>query len=437
MQAEASPTRYEIASDLARTLAYVENNSATQEQLKILKMMCVEFRDELDALGVRTEALDEKMGAFGSRLGGWAMSGSLQLDTDILPKDEGDPLSNRLSLARSRLDFYRYFGSDGKMFFHAQLEGVPNDGGGDLAVEFKKFYAGMNLPGEWRLSAGRFSMDFEGNGMYYAAGRFGDYSQGSWFTDVNKDSLGLTKNFSLGTFSAYVAGRDIYDANDESMSYAAFLAFKFNEYFALDLGINYDNVRNVNSQLDTSLTFWLAPRFDITKDIALKGAFYSQTNSYNDKTYIESENPTAWRAILDIKQSLLKFTSLWLEYDKFGQNFVVARGTGALILADQDYRDFFLSSNLGGDLAVWRVGLNQIWNSRWSTWLYFARYDYSDYPTDNGTLVNPSMDEISAGVEYRMSESTYFSLGYFYNKYNEDAFLAKKRTLNLRIAVAF
>jgi hypothetical protein len=147
-------------------------------------------------------------------------------------------------------------------------------------------------------------------------------------------------------------------------------------------------------------------------------------------------SPMAWKVVLDVRQNLLKFTSVWFEYDYLDRDFVLVRGGESLALSDAGERDFFGSLVLGGDLSVWRVGLNQIWNDRWSSWVYYARYDFSNYPGTFGST-DPTMDEISAGIEYRLNPYTTFAVAYFYHKFSGDAFLNKNRVLMFRTSIWF
>ncbi|MBR0152037.1 MAG: S-layer homology domain-containing protein, partial [Synergistaceae bacterium] len=48
-------TRYEMASALARALAVVDMTKASKQDVEMLKRLVVEFKDELEALGVRVD----------------------------------------------------------------------------------------------------------------------------------------------------------------------------------------------------------------------------------------------------------------------------------------------------------------------------------------------------------------------------------------------
>ena len=53
-------TRYEMASALARALAVVDMTKASKQDVEMLKKLVVEFKDELDALGVKVDVLEDR-----------------------------------------------------------------------------------------------------------------------------------------------------------------------------------------------------------------------------------------------------------------------------------------------------------------------------------------------------------------------------------------
>jgi predicted porin len=234
----------------------------------------------------------------------------------------------------------------------------------------------------------------------------------------------------------YVTRDSLASESSNAWSVAARASLRFTERFGLDAGINYLDVDgDKNPAINSVTTLWVAPKIELTQDIGLRGAVYFQSNSYGAGHDFDS-SPMAWKVVLDVRQDLLKFTSVWLEYDRLERNFVLVRGGESLVLSDTGERDFFGSLVLGGDLSVWRIGLNQVWNDRWSSWIYYARYDFSGYP-GMFSPTDPTMDEISAGIEYRLNAHTTFTLAYFYHKFNGDAFLNKNRTLLFRASIWF
>jgi hypothetical protein len=433
-QGDRPATRHEMAALLAQVLNVIDAEHAGEEERLLVRRMVIEFRDELRALGVAVEGVDEKVAKFYDRLGGWQISGNLRLDVRTLEKDSDGTNLDSVRMPVARLDLVRRFGEDEGNFFHAQI----NSYYGMSGLEMSKFYARFDV-GEWRMTAGRFSMDLETDRMVYYAGRMGYYAQGAWFTDMNNNGVGFSRVFSLGKFDMYVTRDALGSAESNAWTVAARAALRFSEKFGVDVGANYFVVdRAERTGLDSVTTLWVAPKAELTQNIGLRGAVYLQSNSYGaemDGEGIDS-SPTAWKVVLDVRQDLLKFTSVWLEYDYLERDFILTRGGESLALSDAGERDFFGSLVLGGDLSVWRVGLNQEWNDKWSSWLYYARYDFSDYPGMLGPG-DPSMDEISAGVEYRLNPHTTFALAYFYHKFNGDAFLSKNRILVFRTAVWF
>ena len=59
-----------MASALARALAVVDMTKASKQDVEMLKKLVLEFKDELDALNVKVEALDKRVAVIEERLGG-------------------------------------------------------------------------------------------------------------------------------------------------------------------------------------------------------------------------------------------------------------------------------------------------------------------------------------------------------------------------------
>ncbi|MGI6443081.1 MAG: S-layer homology domain-containing protein [Synergistaceae bacterium] len=73
-------TRYEVASVVARALAYEDLRHASKEDLEMLKKLVMEFKDELDALGVKVDKIDKRVAVLEDRLGGWKLRGIFRFD---------------------------------------------------------------------------------------------------------------------------------------------------------------------------------------------------------------------------------------------------------------------------------------------------------------------------------------------------------------------
>jgi len=73
-------TRYEVASAVARALAVVDMTKASKQDVEMLKKLVVEFKDELDALGVKVDQLDSRVAMLESGVGGWKFWGEFRFD---------------------------------------------------------------------------------------------------------------------------------------------------------------------------------------------------------------------------------------------------------------------------------------------------------------------------------------------------------------------
>ena len=156
-------TRYEMASALARALAVVDMTKASKQDVEMLKKLVVEFKDELDALGVKVDGLDKRVAVLEDRLGGWRIHGQLRLD--IENRDNDAPESDGSStVSRARIWFEREFGDEeNPMKFVGRLN--------SLGAVWDRFYAEIPFFWDSKLTAGRFVWDMEDE--YYVDGATG------------------------------------------------------------------------------------------------------------------------------------------------------------------------------------------------------------------------------------------------------------------------
>jgi len=245
-------TRYEMASVVARALAYVDMNKASKEDLELLKKLVVEFKDELDALGVKVEDLDKRVGALEEGVGGWKLWGELRFDAKWAdnswpPSSIGEPSGTHLDVPLNAYsttgdtDFtmsrYRIWMSkkvDDKVTFYARL------GGED--VTFERYYVSVALPWDATAWIGKWNYDWEDESGLYV-------DNDAWFTDRVLNGFYLNKTFSGGNFSVFVAHEetsypdveyiedlldsDLSGVNIDGYTYGARLNYNFNERFRL------------------------------------------------------------------------------------------------------------------------------------------------------------------------------------------------------------
>jgi hypothetical protein len=450
-------TRYEMASALARALAVVDMTKASKQDVEMLKKLVVEFKDELEALGVRVDDLDERVKVIEDRLGGWHIHGQLRFDITNSDEDEPKPKSEVYN-DRARLWFERRFGEDEEMFFRARLDNTRNGN------QWQQFFVTMPFFWDSRLTVGRF-LAYEEMTPYFLGGDTNyDFTTGGSFTgldDIIGDrqitGLGWEKTFGMGSVKGYVAHphRTNYDArgnagyeghgNQYTSStrimggdYGAWEVmlmgnFQFTEQFGFDLGghlLMHDNAEPVapaagDWALTNMWTIWAGLRFNFNENIAFKGIYYHQKRSWD--TWLaaggwqdEDDGNNHWRVILDVNQELLKFTGVWLEYGQMDQGFASMTGLDG-------QGSMFATSLPGGvgaggamatnsnvmfdDLKYWRVALHQQWNEKWSTHLFYYGYKFD--------LSDEKLTEWGLGVKYQYNPSVAFGLNYVNANWSE------------------
>ena len=280
-------TRYEMASALARALALVDMTKASKQDVEMLKKLVVEFKDELDALGVRVDDIDERLSVIESRLGGWKLSGALRVAINSWNSDDDvDDDVVEPSLARARIFFDRWFGEDEEIHFHARLK--DDDGGlGDDAA-FNRFFVEFPAWGGTTITVGRFSWDLEGKYRFdtYGVSDVGNYS---WLTDRLYDGFGITKSFELGKVQAFINKPNVQlygDGSDDALrawELAASAELQFTDEFGFDFGFQAffgdDQSKWMFADdpdeytLNHLYTINAGLRFNFNENIAIKGMY--------------------------------------------------------------------------------------------------------------------------------------------------------------------
>lgn len=444
-------TRYEMASALARALAVVDMTKASKQDVEMLKKLVTEFKDELEALGVKVDALDKRVAVLESRLGGWKISGVLR--QDITNQDKDAPASDSASqFGRARLFLDRWFGEDEGMHFQVRLDDDNNDG----VVGLSRFFAEIPFYWDSKLTVGRFLWDKEAD--YYLGGTssvFGFMNSGhdSVLTDRTVNGFGWSKDFGVGNVEFYVGHPKLSGLVDSGAydGYGSAVAedwadygvweifgmgkFQFSERFGFDLGFQAilgDNNEFVDPTLldpvkgfkfNSLYTLFAGLRFDFNENIAFKGIYYYQdvdAELWDGAVWFDQvagndlfDNTKAFKLILDVKQDALKFTSLWLEYSNYDQNFIIPTGTASL------FHEELYNNNkvVPYDLSVWRIAGEQKWNDKWTTYFYVAGYKFEDGASWTDLGGRAYLDDAKAlqwalGVRYYYNPNVSFGLSY-------------------------
>ncbi len=473
-------TRYEMASALARALAVVDMTKASKQDVEMLKRLVVEFKDELEALGVRVDELDERVAVLESRLGGWHIHGSLVLDVmNRSGKEAADAFGadgkGQVKFDEARLFFERTWGENDEYFFRARLrnEGTNGNANSDAdSAYFDRFYVEMPFFMDSRLLVGRQNWAWEGD-YKIKLPMTGGWDGDQILTDWTWTGMGVTKNFGVGTAQIMAAHPDKFtvratnantqraeDATSDWMIMARG-TFQFTEQIGLDLGgqIFLGDNAETNVYVDANgrhvgisrtipadlafnnlWTIFAGLRFNFNDNIAIKGTFYHQKWDVegvyldaNNRSYwadlYRKNDANHWSAIIDVKQEALKFTSLWLEYGQFDEGF---RGrNGAMLFYSDLLQDTFGAGVAPADTKYWRVGLGQQWNDQWATHLFYYGYD-----VDVNGGRKPA--EFGLGVQYKLNDYTTMGLNYMHAKNDLNGAQDKNdNVVRFRTAVSF
>jgi len=260
-------TRYELAAVVARALANVDMNKASKQDLEMLKKLVVEFKSELDALGVKVDKLDARVALLEERIGGWKFSGNFRFTAKWNDEEDnfyGVDQESNWSVDRFRWNIVKYV--DDKVTLNVRLQG---GGGSDLQVA--RAYAAIQFPWDITAQVGRFPLDWEGE--FYATDFAGYMMNDAYVTDYDPlaTAVWFQKPFSMGSFEMFVAHSED-DTFSDYYQYGARLAFDMNEN--LGMAVNY--VKYDFQEVDDFSTLWGDLIVNFNENIAFKGQYFVQ-----------------------------------------------------------------------------------------------------------------------------------------------------------------
>ncbi|MGI6790491.1 S-layer homology domain-containing protein [Aminivibrio sp.] len=379
-------TRYEMASALARALAYVDMTKASKQDVEMLKKLVVEFKDELDALGVKVDKLDSRVAVLEDGVGGWKFWGEFRFDAKFAGEEQGagglytTNGDTDFNLNRFRIWARKQVDDKATVTFRLGKDGTNN-------VRWERYFLTLQLPYDMVMNAGLYVTDWQADDKLYA-------DNDAWFTDRDMEGFWFTKNFGAGMFQAFVAHFDPTVNRgtgflDEGYEYGARFRWNFNENFWLSgnyIGWNYETV------LDQHV-WWAAFGARFNQDWELRGAFYN----YDDGV----DNNGAWQAILDVSQDALKFTSLWLEY-------VNISDAGFRTVTDGPW-DNYGAAVTGRALGLYDnilfVKAEQKWSDKWRTFIRYLQGNARVAGMEDTT-------NYTFGVKYYYTPAVSFELAY-------------------------
>lgn len=404
-------TRYEVASVVARALAKIDAEKASKQDLEMLKKLVMEFKDELDALGVKVDKIDKRVAVLEDRLGGWKLRGSFVFDANF----SGDGAYNENGAETEfhkewfALVFTKQIDETTSLYARLRMgQYVDGSGRNDMPgdeTRWDRIYVDMKLPYDMDFRVGRWLQDFEGNmGLYWA------YDANPMFGSYRMDGFRAHKSWGNFDMTGIVArnagisptGREL----GEFMHYALDINFKPNEKFWAgatgywlqgDHGLGDVDDLNVN-------TYAIYAGFAFTPAVELKGIYYFQNLGSDINGFGLDDSPKAWKAVVDVKQDLLKFTSLWIQYMQIDNTFYG--------LNQQNNMDWGVAISVTDGMPlnnntskVWMIGAEQKWNDKWTTFMKYAKADYDTLGSDDAT-------NWTVGATYQYTPAVAFQLVY-------------------------
>ena len=413
-------SRYEMASIIARSLAYVDNDKASKQDVEMLKRLIVEFSDELTALGVTVDALDGRVGQLESDLGGWKLSGEFEFNAKF-----GDDNSFYGSSGKNDFDVdkYRIF-LDKRInettTFRARLgrggAGARTSSDPAGPVLWEQYYITTKLAYDVTFEAGRFLTNWEDDLRLVA-------DDDAFVGDIHRQGLRFSKDWGIANLKLLIArdgdnvGAGATGPFEEAFLVAALADFQFNEKFQAGILAYYwfaDNDYAVGStfaNIDSVLDLGVYAKFKFHPSVEFKALYYHQAQD-NLSAGVE-DTASAWKAILAIEQELLKFTSLQLEYAQIDNNF---------LLSNEPYSNFGNSllfdvpgtPRAAGTTKVYGAKAAQKWGeTKWDSWL---RYYHADFDTTGVDDAN----NYGLGIGYQLNPAVHFELGYDYIDFGND-----------------
>lgn len=436
-------TRYEVASVVARALAKVDADKASQADLETLKKLTLEFRDELAVLGVRVDGLYKRTAALEENLGGWKLGGQFIFDANFTGEGwyNSNGADNEFDKNLFLLDLMKFI--DRNTFFMGRFRsGFMDDGNGrgDSYMKMTLAFVETKLPHDVDLRVGRWFEDFElWNGLYWA-----NYEMNSLFGSYRMDGFRLHKNWGQFDATAIAARNSRYDnmmltilgggnyiptdtEYGDYMHYVLNLQWQPNAKFKLG-GVGYIwNADGGNAdRYDLGLSLYgLYADAALTPSVSLKGIYYWQQLDDGFKNLasvplskmkgVDDSSPNAWKLVLDVKQELLKFTSLWLEYSQIDNSFTLSNQQHVMNWTEREYTPSITDNRpygWDGTTKVWMVGAEQRWNGKWTT---FEKYEKADYGQDWAD----DAENFTLGVTYQYTPALAFQLVYDYIDYGD------------------
>lgn len=396
-----SMTRYEIATMVARMMA---NGGASGADLEKLKALVVEFQPELEALGVKVDGFDARIAKLEKNLGGLKLWGQMRFDYRAWDDRSTSTKDNGFNFNRARL-FARKELSDGLVWEMRW----NNDTIDRWWLTMKNAFGVKGLTAK----LGTFAHSWENEDGLFANNNWWDDDGNFYDTGIRGGQLIYKKGgLTLDGFVASKAKAKVYDVNTADEFYGARVKYDAGKFF---VAANLYAFNNAGDDGDNYKVYWFSAGFKPLKGVDLRGAYYMEKidAGYDLGTdSIKYDDPKAYKVVLSLDQSLLKFTDLRAEYTKYDRGFIMQQG-GQMFTVDSDSDhakiNYMGGKAIKGELKVIKLSAVQKWAKKWSTYERWGQFDLDG--VDAGVAAGKAK-EWTLGVAYQYSPALQFSLSY-------------------------
>ena len=390
----------------------------------MLKKLVMEFKDELDALGVKVDKLDKRVAVLEDNLGGWKLRGIFWFDANFAGGDNpGTYTANtndtEFNKQRFRLTLTKQI--DENTSFYAQWRYGQSEGNGmgDLGwargngqgMRLRDLYVSTKLPYDIDFKFGRIAIDFEGD--------YGFYDEtDAMFSDYRVDGFQFKKAFGNFTGTAVIGRNAARDQGGDGetgdfMNYVLDLNYTAERWFLGATGYWFvDDEVAVAGDWNFN-NYALYGGFNFTPAVKLMGIYNFQSNGGDLANVLAGfagaeDSPKAWKAILTLDQSLLKFTALRFEYMQHDNMFIGNRDYYGLGTDTANYAHVLQNMPWNNETSkIFFVRADQKWNDKWSSFLRYAQADFDTTGIDDAKMYG-------LGVKYQYTPAIAFRLAYDY-----------------------
>ena len=444
-----SITRYEAASIVTRAITYFDRRKAGVQDAEVLKRLAVEFKDELDALGILSDGIEDNSASLSDGLRGWRFSGNIRMDAEHRNAENigyvtGNEHMGNVGIGEGIFNLERWYGNRNEVYFHSQLR-VQDGGGMDANAtsldNMYYFYTRAPIYYGSFITIGKAGADNLDSRFAYKTSGSARYSTWGWFDDSPLPMIKVDLNFIILNFTTYIAhgklegaGGTRYDGgiwepySPYAWNFFTNLDVKLNRNFGFGVGAQYlihDDWNVPDSTMtgqgrawEDVFTSWAGMDYNLSDSATLHAILYYQ-RAVTDDNYWGSGSVTdrpdggiAWRAALDINQNILKYTSVYAEYMRAPCGFFAPEGIdNNMLLGDAEYEPVsFFGYVANHDISMWKFGANQQWSDKFSSWLYYA--DINGSASDGYSRLDAGLRQYGAGVEYVYKNGVIFGLNY-------------------------